>query len=148
MNSRSLEVRCAQLEQQIQAEILAVFARACDDRRFPRMAVSPGVIGAYPTTIKYRAITLVLSGCTTLGNPITLECEVCHDDFWVPVVTVSSTETEEPQDFVVGRDLSESVGQIVAVIEQIICLAAARSKYERDHLPELLEGRTEFTIYE
>ena len=61
---------------------------------------------------------------------------------------VSSTETAEPQYVVVGKELSAAVAKTLALLEEIFELAAAQSKVEREHLPELLQGKTEFTLYE
>jgi hypothetical protein len=94
------------MEQMLMEEIGAALGRAMEHRSFPRMAVSGDIAGAYETTIKDCSMLWVLTGCTTLGNPI------------------------------------------VRIMEHIIGLASARSKYEREHLQELLQGKTEFTIYE
>lgn len=148
MKPGSLQVRCFHTEQMLMDEIGAALARAMERRSFPRMEISGDVAEAYETTIKERSMSWVLCGCTTLGNPIRLACEISHDDSWVPVVTVSSTETEESHYIVVGRDKREALAEILALIDEIIGLASARSKYEREHLAELLAGKTAFTIYE
>ncbi len=148
MKPGNLEVQCARMEQMLMDEIGAALARAMERRSFPRMAVSGDIAGAYETTIKERSMTWVLTGCTTLGNPIRMAFEIAHDESWVPVVTVSSTETEEPQYIVAGRDVREAAAEVVGLVDRIIGFASARSKYEREHLAELLQGKTEFTIYE
>ena len=148
MGAGTLQILCAQIEHSLMDQIGAVIARAVEQRLFPRMEVSGDVGGLYEATIKNRWMTWALAGCTPLGKAIRIEVEVSHDDSWVPVVTISSTETNDPLHFIIAHDVIAATNSVLESLKRIIEQARSRSQYEREHLPELLQGKHEFTIYE
>ena len=148
MNSPgSLEIRCAQLEAYARDEIAPVLYKQSEGNRFPRLSVGGDADGLRDTTIRDARWFFYLSAKTPLGNPIGIEVEIAHDEAWVPYVAITSTEQEDVDYTVIGLDPTAAIRRVKTFLLETIERAAARVKLDRDNLPQLLAGRTEFAIY-
>lgn len=142
-----LEIRCAQLEAYARDAIAPVLYKQSENSRFPKLSVGGDADGLRDTTIRDARWFFYLSAKTPLGNPIGIEVEIAHDEAWIPYVCINSTEQEDADYTVIGIDPTPAILRVKSVLQETIERAAARVKFERDNLPKLLAGRTEFTIH-
>ena len=147
MNPGMLEILCAREERRMMDRIGEAAHRYCEARPFPQFAVCGDIRGAlYSSTIIDQSLALIVSGRTALGNLIHVEIEVVHDDTWIPVAVISSTELEESLFIVMRRHDDDAFAEVLETLDQLVAAATARVKFERDNLSVLLRGRTSFTI--
>lgn len=146
--SRFLEIICKRTQDRMSGRIADAIGDYAKANPFAQMGISGDVRGSlYPSTIIGQSRVWIISGCTPLGSLIQIEIEITHDETWIPVVVVSSTELDEPLVIVSMRHDDETFDRVMEAIDALVAAGAARFKYERERLPELLEGRTSFTFY-
>jgi hypothetical protein len=148
-NPGMLEIICARQERRMMDRIGEAIHRYCEARPFPRMTVSGDIRGnVNSSTIAGHSLAWIIAGCTALGNPIHIEVEIIHDETWIPVIAISSTELEEPMLIVAERHDDDTFAAVMDTLDELVATASARSKFERANMGTLLAGQTNLTIYE
>lgn len=147
MSLSDLEIICARSEMRLYRRLGAAFGAHMQNRQIAQQHINGDMPGLNEHSTQGRSLIWEYSACTPLGNPIAVIIEITHDESWIPIVSISSTESDEPIVLVIERDDQKTVTAITDILDEIVQFACKRSNFERENLPTLLAGTSHFTIY-
>lgn len=147
MKLSDLEIICARSEMRLYRRLGAALGAHMQNRRVAQQQIKGDMPGLKEHTAEGRSLIWEYSACTPLGNPISVIIEITHDESWIPIVSISSTESDEPIILLIERDDEKTLVAITDILDEIVESACKRSNSERENLPTLLAGKSHFTFY-
>ncbi|WP_131989697.1 hypothetical protein [Chthoniobacter flavus] len=148
MKPSALEIICAREERRMMDRIGDTMRKYFEKPPFPRFEVEADIRGMlHSDSIIEQSLAWRIGGCTPLGNPIQIELEIIHDETWIPVVSISSTEIDEPVLIVVQRHDDHTFEAVTELLDILVAKALSRCSYEEQNLGVLIADWNEATIY-